>query len=97
MPALRVRAPALREIESAFDWYRERSSSAAEGFLDAVDEAFSQIMKAPERYPVIHGRLRRVLLGSYPYAVYFKWYPDVISVVGVIHGHRHPRSWLRRA
>ncbi len=30
-------------------------------------------------------------------SVYYKVYPQVISVVGVIHGHRHPRSWLRRA
>lgn len=97
VPLLRVRAPARREIESAFGWYRERSSSSAEGFLDAVDEAFSQIMRAPAQHPVIRGRLRRVLLAGYPYAVYFKAYPKVISVVGVIHGHRHPNSWLRRA
>jgi len=24
-------------------------------------------------------------------------FPHVISVVGVIHGHRHPRGWLERA
>ena len=60
-------------------------------------EAFAQITRTPEQYPVIHGRLQRVLLGGYPYAVYFKSYPNVISVVGVIHGHRHPNTWLRRA
>ena len=94
---LRVRALARQEIDSAFDWYRQRSPSSAEGFLDAVDEALSQITSDPERFPVIRGRLRRVLLSSYPYAVYFKVYPSVTSIVGVIHGHRHPQTWLRRA
>ncbi len=97
MRPLRVRALARQELDSAFDWYRRRSPSAAEGFLDAVDEAFLRIAKAPERYPAIRGRLQRVLLSGYPYAVYFKVYPNVISVVGVIHGRRHPRTWLDRA
>jgi plasmid stabilization system protein ParE len=94
---LRVRARARQEIESAFEWYVARSSSAARGFLVAVDEAFAQIAAAPEQYPFVRGRLRRVLLHGYPYAVYFKSYPDVISVIGVIHGHRHPRIWFRHA
>jgi hypothetical protein len=29
--------------------------------------------------------------------VYYKLYPTLVSVVGVIHGHRHPEEWLRRA
>lgn len=94
---LRVRALARQEIEEAFEWYRERSPSAAEGFLDALDTAFLAIAAAPAQYPVMCGQLRRILLGGYPYAVYFKTYPNVVSVVGVIHGHRHPRNWLRRA
>jgi plasmid stabilization system protein ParE len=97
MLLLRVRAPAREEIESAFAWYRERSPSAAEGFLDAVDDAFLHITNAPEQHLVVHGLLRRALLAGYPYAVYYKLYPHVISVVGVIHGHRHPQTWLRRA
>jgi hypothetical protein len=38
-----------------------------------------------------------VLLRRFPYAVYYKVFPLTISVVGVIHGHRHPDTWLRRA
>lgn len=97
MRPLRVRKIARAEIVGAFDWYLERSPTAAEQFLLAVDDAMRRIEEAPERYPVIRGRLRRVLLERFPYAVYYKVYPSVISVVGVIHGHRHPDSWLRRA
>ena len=38
----------------------------------------------------------RVLLRGFPYAVYYKVYPKFVSIVGVIHGHRHPSVWLRR-
>jgi len=55
------------------------------------------IEEAPEGHPVIRGRLRRVLLRRFPYDVYFEGYPWTISVVGVIHGRRHPDTWLGRA
>ena len=59
--------------------------------------AIRHIEEAPERQPIIRGRLRRVLLRRFPYGVYYKLYPSTISVVGVIHGHRHPDTWLGRA
>lgn len=97
MRSLRVRKLARAEITAAFDWYLRHSPTAAQRFLDAVDEAIALILEAPERQPIIRGRLRRILLRRFPYAVYYKVFPTVVSVVGVIHGHRHPDTWLRRA
>ncbi len=97
MRRLRVRKIARAEIVAAFEWYLERSPTAAEHFLDAVDGAMRRIEEAPEQHPIIRGRLRRVLVRRFPYAAYYKVYPSTISVVGVIHGHRHPDTWLRRA
>jgi hypothetical protein len=59
--------------------------------------AQAEIARDPERFPVVHGRLRRMLLQRFPYGEYFKTYAQTISVVGVIHGHRHPEVWLKRA
>ena len=92
-----VRRLAQSEIAEAFEWYRERSISAAGDFLAEVDRALAEIERDPERFPVVHGRLRRMLLQRFPYGVYFKVYEQTISVIGVIHGHRHPDVWLKRA
>jgi toxin ParE1/3/4 len=94
---LLVRKLAHAEIRATFEWYLLRSPDAAGQFLDAVDDAIARIERAPEQCPVIQGRLRRLLLARFPYAVYYKVFPSVISVVGVIHGHRHPDAWLERA
>jgi len=94
---LRVRKTARAEIDAAFAWYLERSPAAAVRFLEQVDGAMKLIEEAPEQAPIIRGRLRRVLLQHFPYGVYYKVFPATISVVGVIHGHRHPDTWLRRA
>lgn len=97
MRGLRVRKAARAEIAAAFDWYLQRSPAAAAQFLEAMDQAMRLIEEAPEGHPVIRGRLRRVLLRGFPYGVYFKVYPSTISIVGVIHGRRHPDTWLGRA
>jgi plasmid stabilization system protein ParE len=96
VPRLRVRKLARSEIDAAYTWYLQHSPDAAQRFLNAADEAMSLIADAPEQYPLVHGRLRRVLLRRFPYAVYYKVFPTVVSIVGVIHGHRHPKTWLRR-
>lgn len=97
MRRLRVRKAARAEIAAAFDWYLRRSPAAAAQFLEAMDQAMRLIEEAPEGHPVTRGRLRRVLLRGFPYGVYFKVYPSTISIVGVIHGRRHPDTWLGRA
>ena len=97
MRQLRVRQQAKAEILEGFDRYYRHSPDAAQGFVDAVDEAIVRIEQSPEMFPVVQGRLRRVLLRRFPYAVYFKIYASTISVVGVIHGPRHPNTWLSRA
>jgi plasmid stabilization system protein ParE len=95
--ALLVRRLAQAEIAEAFEWYRARSTSAASDFLTEVDRALVEIEHEPERFPLVNGQLRRTLLRRFPYAVYFKVYARSISVVGVIHGHRHPDVWRTRA
>lgn len=97
MLAVRIRATARAEIAEAFEWYYARSRDASGEFLAELDAALQRIADAPEQFPVVRGRLRRVLLHRFPYALYYKVYPTVISVVGVIHGRRHPSVWLRRA
>ena len=96
MRVLRLRKAAQDEIEDALEWYRQQSPTAALRFLIALEEALESLREHPDRFPVVAGTLRRTLLRRFPYAVYFKVYERTISVVGVVHGHRHPRTWLRR-
>jgi hypothetical protein len=60
--ALRIRAQARAEIAEAFDWYLARSQDASADFLTELDVALNKIGEAPEHFPVVRGRLRRVLL-----------------------------------
>ncbi|MBL0937633.1 MAG: type II toxin-antitoxin system RelE/ParE family toxin [Gemmatimonadaceae bacterium] len=97
MRDVRIRARARAEIVEAVEWYEARSRVASAAFLDALDVVLREIGETPERFPVVQGQLRRVLLKRFPYAVYYKVYPNTISIVGVIHGRRHPSTWVRHA
>ena len=96
MRRLRLRSIAEAELAEAVTWYHSRSPEVARRFLDAIDTALAQVRESPEAFPLVTPTLRRILVRRFPYAVYFRVFPGVISVVGVIHGRRHPRRWLRR-
>lgn len=97
MAALVVRHRARAEIRAVAKRYRAESPAAAEAFLRKVEHALALIAESPERFHLLRRRLRRVLLlPQFPYGIYYRILPRVITVVGVIHLRRHPRQWLMR-
>ena len=50
----------------------------------------------PERYAIVRGEARRVLLRRFPYAVYFVAGPELVSVLACFHARRDPRLWQER-
>ena len=62
--------PAARlEAIEAFDWYLDRSPSAAEGFQRELEKGQAAIQDSPEAWAeYLHG-MRRYLLQRYPYVM----------------------------
>lgn len=97
MPAdIRFHPAAVREAEEAYDWYQERSPSAASAFLAELERAIGIIAEAPDRPArYLHGT-RRVLLRRFPFAVVYRPAGDAIQVIAVAHGRRRPGYWHGR-
>ncbi|HKN74343.1 MAG TPA: type II toxin-antitoxin system RelE/ParE family toxin [Candidatus Acidoferrum sp.] len=84
------------ELDAAFNWYLERSESAAAKFLADIDSAIANITETPDRWPAgIHGT-RKFLLRRFPFAVVYREIPTSIQVVAVAHGYRRPAYWRKR-
>ena len=96
MRVVRFRSVADTEIAEALAWYHERSPDAARRLMAAIDAAVEAVAAAPERFPQVSPTLRRVAVPEFPYRLYYRVFPEVISIVGCVHVRRDPNVWRRR-
>ena len=94
---LRIRPEAEAEILSATEWYESKRPGLGVEFLAGVDQAFEQILDAPEASPVWQPPFRKHLLRRFPYVVFFTASTETIEVVAVAHRRRRPGYWRDRA
>ena len=69
------------ELIAAARYYENRVATLGSQFLNAADEAVSNILKTPERWPVLEEDVRRYLLLRFPYAIYYRSFPDRIHIL----------------
>jgi toxin ParE1/3/4 len=84
------------EILAARQWYEERHAGLGDEFRAALAEAIGRLSRQPELFPRVHGDMRRVLVRRFPFGVYFEVADNQIVVLGVVHGHRDPKTWKSR-
>lgn len=94
---LLVRGAAEADIAEAARWYEQRAPGLGSEFLRAVDVTLAEIVRMPERYPVVRGTARRALMRRFPYSVFFVATPDFVSVIACLHERRDPRHWQERS
>jgi plasmid stabilization system protein ParE len=87
---------AINEAEAGLLWYLERSRSAAEQFLVALDRAVDQVREAPERWPRYVAGTRRYVMLKFPYVLVYKVVQGDVYVYAVAHAKRKPGYWRER-
>jgi plasmid stabilization system protein ParE len=92
-----VRPLAEADLENAAQWYDEERPGLAQRFLKDVDRSFVRLRERPLQFPVVAGDVRRALLHTFPYAIYFRVSDEMIVVLAVLHLRRNPKIWRGRA
>jgi plasmid stabilization system protein ParE len=92
----RVRVEAERDIEEAALWYERQRDDLGQAFLDEVLRTLALIEAHPELYPVLHREVRRALLRSFPFGVFYRIERQQIVVLAVAHAKRDPALWKQR-
>jgi toxin ParE1/3/4 len=87
---------ARSEALDAFHWYEERRLGLGAAFRAELDAAIERVASDPDSFPTHYRDLRRVLVRRFPYAVYYRIYPELVIVVAVFHGKRNPSELQRR-
>ena len=93
---VRVKSVAEAEFAEGAVWYYRRSTTTAQRFVAAVELTLAEIGESPDRYPVVHRTIRRAVVPSFPYAIYFVKGVGECVVLAIHHGKRHPRRWMGR-
>lgn len=93
---VRLRREAEQDIEDAARWYEERSAGLGERFLDEVSGGFDAIADHPAAYPVVHRNVRRALIRTFPFGIYYRVEEGFVLIVAVMHASRSPRRWKER-
>ena len=88
---------ALAELKEASLYYAGRQPGLGERFASAVEAAIRRIVENPLRGPVLKGEARRVRTSVFPYAVVYRIAGDRVRILAVMHGHREPGYWQKRA
>jgi hypothetical protein len=87
---------AQAEMVDAARFYDSHLFGLGQRFLDAVERAISDIEANPRRWPAIARKVRRRLVGRFPYGVLYLMSGDKLIVVAVMHLHRRPQYWTKR-
>jgi plasmid stabilization system protein ParE len=98
MTDLRWHPAAAREAKAARRWYQidQDAPEAARRFQAALQRALSQIVKAPERWPVLADDLHKRPLRGFPYRVVYQQRSDHVLIVAVMHERQQPQYWRER-
>jgi plasmid stabilization system protein ParE len=84
------------EVLAAQQWYEERRLGLGGEFRAVIDEVMDRASRQPESFPRVHGEMRRALFQRFPFGLYFEIIDHQIVVLGVVHGHRDPKTWKSR-
>ena len=94
---LRIKPPAVRDILEIRNDYGAVSSDLAERFEFELLRVLEQI----ESMPTIHAQgdlnCRQACLRRFPQVVTYLLDGETVVVLAVLHGHRDPEMWKRRA
>lgn len=97
MAAELIVAPeADRDLDEAYSWYETQAAGRGDDLLCRVDACIQAILRFPEMHPRIHGNYRRALIRKYPFAVFYEYEEETVTIYCVIHTSRDPEKWRRR-
>lgn len=91
-----LRPEVEEDLLNAYQWYDERVPDLGLRFLESVERTLTQIEHTPQGFAEVHEGVRRALIRTFPYGIYFSIEEEKTIVLAVVHSSRHPRVWMGR-
>ena len=79
-----------------YAWYEKQRPGLGEDFLSCVDACIQGICRMPEVHRKVHENYRRRLVRRFPYAVFYEYADETVTVYCVMHTSGDPEKWRQR-
>lgn len=87
---------AEEDLRDAAAFYNEQRPGLAPRFLSAVERVIDHAAETPLVGTPLGGRIRRLLVPGFPYAVIYEAHREPVRVLAIAHLRRHPEFWRHR-
>jgi plasmid stabilization system protein ParE len=87
---------ARQDMAEAYDWYELNRTGLGEEFLYCVEACFEKIRRTPLLYTTLFKEYRRALPRRFPYAVFYEYSGNQVTVYAVFHTASSPSKWINR-
>lgn len=94
--AVLFRDEANQDVHEARDWYETQQPGLGGKFVESLELVVTLIGTHPLACAVVYRGLRRALLPGFPYAVFYRVFPDCVRVIACLHQHRGPKALQKR-
>ena len=83
------------DLATAFDWYSQRSLSAADELWQEIRRTV-EAARNPGQFSRYDENTRRALVRRFPYQIVFRYDTSKILIVAIAHVKRRPGFWRDR-
>ncbi|HEV3437163.1 MAG TPA: type II toxin-antitoxin system RelE/ParE family toxin [Gemmata sp.] len=87
---------AREEFDAAANWYENRKKGLGRAFTLAISQVIERIATNPQIHAVVYEDVRKAVVRSYPYCVFYREERGTLLVLSVFHTSRDPNEWQRR-
>jgi len=94
--SLRFLPDAVKELEKAIGWYREKSPHLGEQFAEAFESTIDRIGQFPDAFPIYRKSARQALVPRFPYGVFYVHKASNIQILAVFHLKQDPKKMTKR-
>lgn len=87
---------AYDDLAEAAKWYDHQRPGLGEELIGSVHACIQSTLRMPPMHEKVQLDYRRALVRRFPYAVYYEFEGNTMTVYGIFHTSRDPEIWRRR-
>jgi len=87
---------ALFDIEDIVLWYEDQRVGLSYDFELCLEAGIDTVLRNPEAFQKKYKNIKVRFLLRFPYGIHYRFQKSEITVIGVFHTSRSPKSWSKR-